>query len=447
MNLDRRSVLALPVGLLAMNRVAAAAPDTEAPVPIVFVHGNEGNASLWQSVVWRFESNGYPADRLFAFSFTNPTARDNDTVAQPNRSSVADQLRELTEQIERVRVATNAPKVALVANSRGGYAVRNFLMQEGAVAKVSHVVLCGVPNHGVFSFPDTRLNNEFNGGGPFLSRLNEQPGEITAGPAWLTIRSDGMDKFAQPDGRFIGQPNVPTGVDTNGPALKGAINLVLGAIDHRETAFHPRAFREIFKFIAGREPARIAVVPQSPLLIGGIVAEFPGGVATNKPLADAHVQVFALSPEGERQGAALYDRRTDATGAWGPATAPPGVPLEFVVAANNYPVTHLYRAPFARSTTLMNLRPGRPLKPEERSGALVLLTRPRGYFGLPRDTVILDGREPADVKRGVPTDSSATLRFADAPDRPIVCLFDEERVVCRAWPAADNHMTIAELTD
>ena len=34
----------------------------------------------------------------------------------------------------------------------------------------------------------------------------------------------------------VGKPGTPTGITTEGPALKGAINLVLGAVDHRETA-------------------------------------------------------------------------------------------------------------------------------------------------------------------------------------------------------------------
>jgi len=55
------------------------------------------------------------------------------------------------------------------------------------------------------------------------------------GPAFLTLRSDGLDKYAQPDGRFLGRPGVPTGITAEGPALKGATNLVLGPVDHRET--------------------------------------------------------------------------------------------------------------------------------------------------------------------------------------------------------------------
>ena len=90
---------------------------------------------------------------------------------------------------------------------------------------------------------------------------------MTPGTAFLTLRSDGMDKYAQADGRFIGKPGAPTGVTVEGPELKGATNLVLGALDHREAAFHPRAFREIYKFIAGREPARIAIAPEQTVTL------------------------------------------------------------------------------------------------------------------------------------------------------------------------------------
>ena len=66
----------------------------------MFVHGDSDLAATWETQIWRFESNGYPRDRLFAISFTDPQARDDDTVAQANRSSTADQLRELTAFID-----------------------------------------------------------------------------------------------------------------------------------------------------------------------------------------------------------------------------------------------------------------------------------------------------------------------------------------------------------
>ena len=61
--------------------------------------------------------------------------------------------------------------------------------------------------------------------------------------------------------------------------------------------------------------------------------------------------------------------------------------------------------------------------------------------------VLLDGKEPADVKPGVPTDSRTTLRLpASELGRKVVGLFNEERIVARAWPAAENRIVVAELT-
>ena len=119
---------------------------------------------------------------------------------------------------------------------------------------------------------------------------------MTPGTAFLTLRSDGNDKFAQADGRFAGKPGTPTGVTSEGPALKGATNLVLGALDHREVAFHPRAFREIYKFIAGREPSRIEIVPEAQVRLSGLVTGTPGGVVTNRPVSGATVEIYRVSP-------------------------------------------------------------------------------------------------------------------------------------------------------
>jgi hypothetical protein len=309
-------------------------------------------------------------------------------------------------------------------------------------------VLCGVPNHGVYAW-DEGLGGEFNGRGPFLSGLNAGASEVVPGTAFLTLRSDGQDKYAQPDGRFVGKPGQPTNVTFEGPELKGATNLVLGAVDHRETAFSPRAFREIYKFIAGREPERIAIVPEAEVRLSGLVTGTPGGVQTNRPVADASVEIYRVSPDtGERIGDAIHASKTVADGKWGPVQVQPNWYLEFVLGTAGSPITHTYRSPFARSSDVVNLRAARPLSAAETgAGAIVTMSRPRGYFGLPRDIVLLDGKTPTDVKSGVPTDSATTVRLAKSElGRPVVAMFNEERIVARAWPASQNRVSIAELT-
>ena len=122
--------------------------------------------------------------------------------------------------------------------------------------------------------------------------------------------------------------------------------------------------------------------------------------------------------------------------------------LEFVLAVAGHPVTHIYRSPFARSSAVVHLRPARPLaEADKAAGAVVQMTRPRGYFGIPRDIVLLDGQEPRDVTQGVPTDATSTVRLpASEIGRAVVGQFNEEIVVARAWPAAENRVAIAELT-
>src|SRR5947209_12177155 len=454
MNVSRRvvlqgaAVLPLAVSNFGFGAAAQAAPVATAEIPpMLFVHGNGDHAALWMTTLWRMESNGISKDRMAAINFTDPLARTDDTVAQPNRSSTEDQRRELGEAIKELRRRTGVARVALVGNSRGGYSIRGYVKNGGA-ADVSHAVLCGVPNHGVYDWDDG-LGGEFNGRGPFLRGLNEGESEVTPGTAFLTLRSDGMDKYAQPDGRFVGKPGTPSGITAEGPALKGATNLVLGALDHRETAFHPRAFREIYKFIAGREPDRITIAAEAEIKLSGLVAGTPGGVQTNRPVAGASVEVYRVSPDsGERIGGPVYTSQTGADGRWGAAQVDPSWYLEIVLTSAGSTTTHFYRSPFPRSSDIVHLQAARPLgQADTGAGAIVIMSRPRGYFGIPRDVVLFDGKEPADVATGVPTDSVTTLRLSAAEvGRKMIGLFNEERIVARAWPAAENRIAVAELT-
>ncbi len=390
----------------AIAQIAPANSSASEIPPIIFAHGNGDHAALWITTLWRMESNGVPRERMLAINFTDPLARTDDAVAQENRSSTADQRRELADAIRELKQRTGAARVALVGNSRGGNAIRN-VVKHGGGADVSHAVLCGSLNHGAFDWEDNP-GSEFNGRSPFLRELNAGDDEVTPGTAFLTLRSDGMDKYAQADGRFVGKPGTPTNVTNDGPALKGATNLVLGTIDHRETAFHPRAFREIYKFIAGREPDRIEIVPEAEVRLSGLVTATPRGVQTNRPVGGATVEIFHVSPDsGERFGGPIHSSKTGADGRWGPAKVDPSWYLEMVLTTPDAPITHFYRSPFPRSSDIVHLRAAKPLGPTDAgAGSVVIMTRPRGYFGLPRDIVLFDGKEPADVKAGVPTDST-----------------------------------------
>ena len=372
MGVSRRTILrgasALPFltgnfALPALAQAAPAASTTGDIPPMLFVHGNGDQAALWITTLWRMESNGVPREKMFAINFTDPLARNDDAVAQPGRSSTEDQRRALAEAIAALKRRTGAARVALVGNSRGGNSIRSFI-KNGGSGDVSHAVLCGVPNHGVYAWDDNP-GSEFNGRGPFLRSLNEGESEVTPGIAFLTLRSDGLDKFAQPDGRFVGKPGVATNITAEGPALKGATNLMLGPVDHRETAYSSRAFREIFKFIAGREPERLEIVPEKHVKLSGLVTGTPGGVQTNRPVAGATVEVFRVASDtGERIGAVIHTSQTGESGRWGPAEVDPSWPLEIVLTSSDQPITHFYRSPFPPPPTSCICAPrGRSVRP------------------------------------------------------------------------------------
>ncbi|HEX2545596.1 MAG TPA: alpha/beta fold hydrolase [Ramlibacter sp.] len=452
-----RRTLLTSAGALGLS-ACAGGPSLTAHPPIVFVHGNGDAASIWQTTIWRFESNGWPRDRLHAFDLPYPLARDDDSRPQPGRTSTTEHMEFLRARVDEVLQATGARQVVLVANSRGGYAVRNYIQNASGAAKVSHAILGGVPNHGVWNVTGRASGSEFAGNGPFLQKLNapkNAAGDEVTGPVkWLTIRSDSNDKFAQPRGQWIGDPKLETGITYAGPELKGATNVVIPRIDHRETSFSPAAFDATFRFITGRAPATVDVIPEDRVVLSGRVTGSgvsstdpgSGNFSNNLPLPGARLEIFAIDPaSGERRGAAVHAQAIGADGRWGPFTAQRDTPHEFVVAAPGYATTHIYRSPFPRSTSVLNLRPERIPEGDRSGPALVIFTRPRGYFDPDRDRMALDGQAALPGVLPGAGVASSRLKPTGAP-RAIVGEFNGEKVVGRTWPTAQDHVTVLELT-
>jgi triacylglycerol lipase len=426
--------------------------------PIIFVHGNGDTSAIWQTTIWRFESNGWPRARLFAPEQPYPLARDVDSKPQAGRSSTVEHAAWLDAEVEKVRKATGAWQVVLMGVSRGGYAIRNYIQNGKGTGSVKYAVLGGVPNHGVQAIPGFNEGNEFSGTGPFLKGLNgpkNDAGDEVAGPVqWLTIRSDFNDKYAQPDGLWLGARGTPTHITFVGPELKGATNIVLPRVDHRETALSPQAFAAAYKFIAGRPPQTTDVTPEKNVLLRGHVTGLgvastdpaSGNFPNNLPLPGAQLQVFAVDANtGERRGAAVYTRTIPASGQWGPMVAQPQTPYEFVISAPGYATTHIYRAGFPRSSNIVHMHPERIAEIDKHAPAIVTMVRARGYLDPLRDKMALDGITPppgAVIGAGV---ANSRIKPTGLP-RAVTAEFNGERVTGRSWPASENQVTILELT-
>jgi triacylglycerol lipase len=428
--------------------------------PIVFMHGNGDSAALWLTTIWRFESNGWPRDRLFALDQPFPLARDDDAAPQPGRSSSAESMAFLKQEVERVLKATGVGKVILIGNSRGGNAIRNYVQNGGGDRVVSHVVLGGNPAHGIWAIAGVREGNEFSGLSPFLQQLNSPKNgngdEVTPGVQWLTLRSDNNDKYAQPDGVWIGAEGTPTHIGFDGPELKGAMNVVLPRVDHRETSFAPAAFDATWRFLTGEAPRTMHPVPEAQVSLSGRVTGLgldpsdptSGDFVNNLPLTGARLEIFMIdAATGARRGPAVWTQTIESHAKWGPLITQPDTALEFVLSAAGYATTHIYRSPFPRSSTVVQLRPERIPETDRDAKALVVFTRPRGYFDAKRDTMCFDGYAvpPGVPLRGSGVSTSALKLTSDEP-RTVVAEFNGERVAGVSWPSAQNHLSVLELT-
>ncbi len=415
---------ALPTTAPATAPAASVTKGTaSADPPILFVHGNGDSSALWITTLWRFESNGFARARLFTIDYPNPTARDDEAIPQPSRSGTEEQRTQLAAKVDAVLAQTGAAKLALVGNSRGANSIRNFVKHGGA-AKVSHVVLGGGVNHGVFSTPGN--TSEFNGSGPFMQELNAGS-EVVPGVAFLTIRSDKFDKYAQP----TLASGAPSNISYAAPELKGATNIVLEGIDHRETAFSARAFAEMFRFITGRTAAG-DITPESTVRLSGLITGYENKVPTNMPVAGVAVSVFQIDPaSGARIGAPVHQMTTGADGSWGTLTGSPTAAYEFLIQQPGGSVRHIFRSPFPRSSAVVSMRLAEDA-PVANQG-LVIFTRPRGYVASGRDKHLLDGAPVPGVKEGVPTDSAFKVPLP-GPERAVPASLNGENITARTIP-------------
>jgi hypothetical protein len=297
----------------------------------------------------------------------------------------------------------------------------------------------------VFALPSIQPDGEFNGAGPYLRGLN-RGSEVVPGVKFLALRSDSLDKYAQADGAGLGMKGTPTGVDATGPALRGALNVVLPGTDHREVAFGPAAFRAQYRFITGRAPTHMDIVADTVAVLEGMISGHVNASPTNLPLANAVITVHAVdATTGQRLGAPAYRAVTSHTGRWGPFRASPGARYEFEVASpDSTVILHVFRMPFPRSSRLVNFR--FPAPPAARADSVsVLIARPRGYLGFGRDTVEFEGARAAGIPPGVPTVDRAIRWFGARDPLSVRTRVNGETIVVRTQPGDKRRLVWAEF--
>ncbi|MBN9460497.1 MAG: alpha/beta hydrolase [Burkholderiales bacterium] len=115
---------------------ARALPSGDAPgrVPVLLVHGYFCNRGIWQPLARWLAARGHAVGSVNL---------------EPVFASIDDYVPLVAEGIERLRARTGAARVAVVAHSMGGLAVRAFVARHGAGALCA-VVTLGTPHRGTW---------------------------------------------------------------------------------------------------------------------------------------------------------------------------------------------------------------------------------------------------------------------------------------------------------
>ena len=212
------SAIAVCVAGTALSPAAASALD-----PILFVHGWSGSASNWNTMISRFEKDGYTKKQLRAYSYN--TSQSNKTDAETIVKS----------EVEKLKSENGASKVDIIAHSMGSLNSRWYIkFVAGGEANVDDWVSLGGPNHGTSAanICFSTACEEMRIGSTFLSELNagdETPGAVNYGTWWSPC-----DEFINPDS------SVP---------LSGATNTETACISHLGLLSDETVYKQVREFV------------------------------------------------------------------------------------------------------------------------------------------------------------------------------------------------------
>ncbi len=206
---------------LCITGSALAPAGASAQDPILFVHGYVESASLWNTMIGRFEKDGYSKSYLSAYSYN--TSQSNKIDAE-----------EVKSKVESLLKTTGATKVDIIAHSMGSLNSRYYIKNLGGEAKVDDWVSLGGPNHGTetanFCFSTSCV--EMRVGSTFLKELNatdETPGAVSYGTWWSPC-----DEIINPDSSV---------------ALSGATNTQTACISHTALTTDETVYKQVREFV------------------------------------------------------------------------------------------------------------------------------------------------------------------------------------------------------
>jgi triacylglycerol lipase len=189
--------------------------------PILFVHGWSESSTIWNTMISRFQADGWTSAELNNWSYN--TSQSNVTTAG-----------QIQTKVNQILSNTGATQVDIVTHSMGGLSSRYYVKNLGGDLKVNDWVSLGGPNHGTdtANFCISAACTEMRIGSSFLTALNsgdETPGAVAYGTWWSPC-----DSIINPDSSV---------------ALSGATNTKTACLSHSDLYNDATVYGQVRDFV------------------------------------------------------------------------------------------------------------------------------------------------------------------------------------------------------
>jgi len=189
--------------------------------PILFVHGWSESSTIWNTMISRFQGDGWISAELNNWSYN--TSQSNVTTASA-----------ISTKVDQILANTGATKVDIITHSMGGLSSRYYVKNLGGDLKVDDWVSLGGPNHGTdtANFCFSSACTEMRVGSSFLTALNsgdETPGVVAYGTWWSPC-----DSIINPDSSV---------------ALSGATNTQTACLSHSDLYNDATVYGQVRNFV------------------------------------------------------------------------------------------------------------------------------------------------------------------------------------------------------
>jgi triacylglycerol lipase len=217
------AILAIAL-LVPATTASAAKPPPPGPIthnPILFVHGWSESSTIWNTMISRFQADGWTSAELNNWSYN--TSNSNVTTASA-----------IQTKVNQILSSTGATQVDIVTHSMGGLSSRYYIKNLGGDLKVNDWVSLGGPNHGTdtANFCFSAACTEMRIGSSFLTALNsgdETPGAVSYGTWWSPC-----DTIINPDSSV---------------ALSGASNTQTACLSHSDLYNDATVYGQVRNFV------------------------------------------------------------------------------------------------------------------------------------------------------------------------------------------------------